>query len=364
MVGVARALQDAGHEVRVATSEEFCSAVASLGLRPSAAGISDQDMVGEARRRWPEVEHEPPSSWAARMFTDIAAPPMVTDLQKAIAAWRPDLVVREEGEYGAPVAAAAAGVPWITHGWGRPLPTSGEAETVATRVAPLWREAGLPPPDAGGLYGALVLDPCPPSLYGGDRPPFRVRPLRPTVDDPPGARDSFEWPSRPLAYVGFGTVPLYRDQPALIATVVEALLAAGFSSVVTTPDSELGRELRSLDAEHVRVHEWVSLPCLLPSCDLVVCHGGAGTVLAALASGVPLLLLPRGAPSQLRMSRACGERGVAHALAPDGVGRSQLDAALADLTDDHRFAGAARELAEEIAGMPDAAEVAHSLTGS
>jgi UDP:flavonoid glycosyltransferase YjiC (YdhE family) len=87
-------------------------------------------------------------------------------------------------------------------------------------------------------------------------------------------------------------------------------------------------------------------------------------VLAALASGVPLLLLPRGAPSQLRMSRACGERGVAHALAPDDVGRSQLDAALADLTDHNRFAAAARELADEIAGMPDAAEVAHSLTGT
>jgi hypothetical protein len=49
-------------------------------------------------------------------------------------------------------------------------------------------------------------------------------------------------------------------------------------------------------------------------------------------------------------------------LAPDDAGRSQVDAVLADLTDHKRFAGAARELADEIAGMPSADEVARSVT--
>jgi UDP:flavonoid glycosyltransferase YjiC (YdhE family) len=34
---------------------------------------------------------------------------------------------------------------------------------------------------------------------------------------------------------------------------------------------------------------------VLPRCAAVVCHGGAGTMLGALAHGLPLLMLPRGA---------------------------------------------------------------------
>jgi UDP:flavonoid glycosyltransferase YjiC (YdhE family) len=288
-------------------------------------------LVAEATRRWPETSREPPARWAVRMFTDIAAPAMASDLSRLFRSWRPDLIVREEGEYGAPLAATAAGIPWVTHGWGSPL-------------APVHAERP---------YGAALLDSCPPSLqsaHPADPPRRAVRPVPTELRAPPA-----EWqpPPPPFAYVGFGTVPLYSDRTELLPAVVRAVLASGLDVVVTTRDRRSADELRRLDEARVRVYEWVSLPRLLPRCRLVVSHGGAGTTLASLAAGVPLLLLPQGSPSQLRLSSACAARGVARVLAPQEAAPASLEEALADVLADGRIRTATAELALEIAHMPD-----------
>ncbi|MCU1450080.1 MAG: jadS [Acidimicrobiales bacterium] len=362
MVGMAQALADAGHEVVVATAGEVCSDVEGLGLATAAAGMSSEAMVTEARARWPATAYEPPATWALRMFAEIAAPTMLADLVAVVVALRPDVIVREEGEFAGPVAAAAARVPWVTHGWGSPIQPPGEREALAAWIAPLWRRAALEPPSAGGLNGTMVLDPCPASLYQnalvvGTRQP--VRPTTPPATDEP----SITWPDsgRPLAYLGFGTVPLYRDAPELMTAAVESLLSAGYDAVVTSSDPRLARQLSERAPDRVQVERWVSLPALFERCDLVVCHGGAGTVLTALGAAVPLLLLPRGAPSQLRMSSACRARGVARVVEAHETTERNLREALAAIAHDERYRSAAHEVATEIAAMPSAAEVVHRL---
>ncbi|MDX6688807.1 MAG: hypothetical protein QOG15_264 [Solirubrobacteraceae bacterium] len=353
MVAAAHALARAGHDVTVATAKNLCPTVSSLGLRAVAAGIDDVSMVAEARRRWPETEHEPPAKWAVRMFTDIAAPAMITSLQSVLADTRPELIVREEGEHGGPVAAATAGIPWATHGWGSPRPPLSTRDALARAVTPLWHAAGLPAPRASDLDGIGVLDPCPPSLYGDDAPlsAHSIRPETPATSS--GANFRVSTAERPLAYVGFGTVPLYRDRPELITEIAEALLARGFDPIITTPDPQLTRRLVSLAPGRVHVQQWLSLPKTLQACALVACHGGAGTVLAALAAGIPLLLLPQGAPSQARMSHACQLRGVARVLDSRAADASTLDDAVHALTGD-QYHTTAQQLAAEIAAMPRA----------
>lgn len=364
MIATAQALARAGHEVTVATAADLRPTVAALGLHAVPCGIDDATMVTEARRRWPEIEHEPPTSWAVRMFTDIAAPAMAADLESIIASARPDLIVREEGEHGAPIAAAAAEVSWLTHAWGSPRPPRAAREAVATAVAPLWEAAGLAAPAAIDLDGIAVLDPCPPSLYGeGVR--SRAWPIRPVTPALRRASDlRLAPPKRPLAYVGFGTVPLYGDRPALLTAIVTALLHRGIDAVVTTPDDQLAERLTSLAPDRVQVARWLSIPDTLKSCTLAVCHGGAGTVLAALATGIPLLLLPQGAPSQARMSDACQRRGVARVVQSEPAVAQVLDEALNALTTDARFTTTAQELAAEIDAMPaadDAITTIHAL---
>jgi UDP:flavonoid glycosyltransferase YjiC (YdhE family) len=209
----------------------------------------------------------------------------------------------------------------------------------------------------------MVIDPCPASLYLAEPVPANIRqPVRPTT--PSTSHERIAAPrasARPLAYLGFGTVPLYRDAPKLMTTAAESLLSAGYEVLVTTGDPVLARELAALAPDRVQVETWLSLPSVFARCALVACHGGAGTVLTALAAGVPLLLLPRGAPSQMRMSEACRARGVARVVGPDATTRSELDGALAAIGQDDRYRTTAREMATELAAMPSAAETVRRL---
>ena len=353
MVGLARALGRHGDDVLFATGVDLCPVVAARGLAAAEAGRTDEELVAEARRRWPDATSSTPSSWTVRMFCEIAAPAMAEDLHALMEQWRPDVVVREEGEHGAPVAAAAAGIPWVTHGWGSPLPPPDALADREPLLRPLWERAGLQPPVGAACYGAAVVDPCPPSLYAGPPLARRRRVVRPGE---PAATAERAAPVRRSAYVGFGTVPLFRDVPATIRAAVEALLELGFEVTVTTASEDLSSQLRALDPRHVRLERWVDLAPLLQSCEVVVCHGGAGTVLSALAAGVPLVLAPQGAPSQERMSAACEARGVGRTVRDHDV-----RAAVAEVIADDRFHAAAAEVAAEIAAMPDPASLAAVL---
>src|SRR5262249_12100986 len=121
LLDLACALQLAGHGVRVATNKEFHGVIAGAGLQPVPAGMSNVEMRERRSRRWPETDAQPVSAWATRMWAQVMAPSTLADLLVCMEEWPPDVVLHEEGEYAAPVAAARAGIPWVTHGWGSPL---------------------------------------------------------------------------------------------------------------------------------------------------------------------------------------------------------------------------------------------------
>ncbi len=359
MMGLGRALAREGHEVLFATSSELCPVVATAGLVPARAGLDDAAAVAEARNRWPETTWAPPPTWTSRMFCEIAAPAMAADLAHLLDEWRPDVIVREEGEHGAPLAAAAAGIPWVTHGWGSPLAGQDALTHLSRLLGPVWERAGLCAPEGAALYGAAVLDPCPPSLYRRP-PPGRGRSvIRPNVEGDPGRTGNLQRGRH--AYVGFGTVPLFSDVPALIRAVVVALLELDVGVTVTTGNEALAHDIRSLAPERVHVERWVDLPRVLRSCIVAVGHGGAGTVLSALAAGVPLLLVPQGAPSQVRMTTACEARGVGRSFVWTGENPIDLRRALSEVVSSELMHSAAAAVATEIAAMPPPSRAAAVL---
>ena len=353
LLGVARSLVEKGHDVVVATSSTFCPVVATAGLQPHPAGMDDGALVAEARRRWPETASLPAANWTPRMFSEIAAPAMAADLGPFIDRWRPNVVVREEGEYGSAVASAARAVPWVTHGWGSPLQSEDSLVELGRLLSPLWEGVGLVAPAGAEFYGAAVFDPCPPSLYVEAPAIAQRHGVRPTFRHELGERSPGKGAGRQQAYVGFGTVPLFRDDPQLTRAAIEPLVAAGFDVTVTTGDGDLVGTIEGAHRTCVRVERWVELPELLEKCSLAVCHGGAGTFLSALGAGVPLVLLPRGAPSQQRMSAACEKRGVGRAVVWNGANADELRAAITEVTSDESFAVAAASVAREVAAMPD-----------
>jgi UDP:flavonoid glycosyltransferase YjiC (YdhE family) len=90
---------------------------------------------------------------------------------------------------------------------------------------------------------------------------------------------------------------------------------------------------------------------LLPHCDVVVSHGGSGSVIGALAHGLPSIVIPMGADQPHNAAR-CEALGVGRVLdaveaTPEDV-RDTVAAVLADPT----YRRAAERIRAEIAALP------------
>jgi UDP:flavonoid glycosyltransferase YjiC (YdhE family) len=101
--------------------------------------------------------------------------------------------------------------------------------------------------------------------------------------------------------------------------------------------------------------EYLPLGPVLERAALVVCHAGAGTTLAALSLGVPLLLLPQGA-DQFHIAECVERAGAGHRLDLDRCGE-QVRTALVD----PGLRRGARLIQREIAAMPDVVAAASAL---
>lgn len=111
---------------------------------------------------------------------------------------------------------------------------------------------------------------------------------------------------------------------------------------------------------NVRVERWVPQHELLPQCSLVVSHGGSGSVLGALAHGLPMVLLPLGADQPLNAER-CATLGVARVLDAVSVTPAQVREAANAVLAEARHRVAAGRLRDEIAALPDPADAVHRI---
>jgi UDP:flavonoid glycosyltransferase YjiC (YdhE family) len=105
-----------------------------------------------------------------------------------------------------------------------------------------------------------------------------------------------------------------------------------------------------------RVVRYLPVTGLLESASLLVFHAGSGTTLAALAAGVPMVMLPVAA-DQPENAERCVAAGAAVALPPDARGADEVRAAAAAVIADRAYATAAGRLRDEIARMPPPADV-------
>jgi UDP:flavonoid glycosyltransferase YjiC (YdhE family) len=98
---------------------------------------------------------------------------------------------------------------------------------------------------------------------------------------------------------------------------------------------------------------------LLPRASLVVTHAGLGTVMAALAHGVPLLCMPLGRDQFFNASRV-EAIGAGRAIGAD-AGVEAIAAAVRALLHDEAAQAAARRFATVIAGYGGAAAAVEQL---
>ena len=127
-----------------------------------------------------------------------------------------------------------------------------------------------------------------------DPAPSNVRYVGPILDDP-GWVGEWEnpWPAddrRPLVVVSFSTT--YQNQRSAIERVMEGVAGLDVRVLVTLGPAMSKQRFQS--SENVEVVSEAPHTEVFPHAAAVVTHGGHGTVIRALASGVPLLCMPMG----------------------------------------------------------------------
>ena len=362
LLPLAIAARDAGHDVAVVAGASVHDAIAATGLRHVDVGPPDlasvfahvPERAGLTGRALALV------TWR-RAFAGILAEEMASGVIDLAQAWRPDLVVHEDSEQGSWIAAERLGVPHIAlqaTAWRGTLMRASREPLGGLRA-----RYGLPAdPGLERWHAAGFLTTRPPALYNpDDAMPAATRPIRPEASDEVIASTP-EWvgerdPSIRRVAITLGTaVP---DRAATLAALVDAFADLDAEVVVTTGP---GIDLDALGVvpRNVRVEAWVPMSRLLPTCDVLAFHGGSGTMLAALAAGVPLVSMPVAADQPDNADR-CAAAGVGVTLGPGERDPQSVRRAVEHVLDTPGFGVAARRVRDEIRAMPSPPAVVPDL---
>ena len=354
---LALALHAAGHEVAFATTPFFCTDIAGYGFRCFPVG---EDDWLKPQERPPVLAQQPgPPAQARDVARDVFLPNAVQRLPALLALareWRPDLIVREQTEYAAPLVAECLGIPHATLQISAWRGIDAEAP-VLSGLDRLRAELGLPPDPAGRmLYRHLLLVPLPPRFIDPALAlPETARFIRHVSFDrddraPNGLPDWFgELAALPTVYATLGTA--YNRTPGVFAAILAGLRDEPINLIATINHNQ---DPDAFGAQPARVHVERYLPqsLVIPHCAAVVTHGGSGTVRTALDCGVPLVVLPIAA-DQPENARRCVTLGVGRSIPPDGRTPAAIRAATrAVLRDDHYRRNAAR-VRDEYHTLPD-----------
>ncbi|MDT0263951.1 glycosyltransferase [Jatrophihabitans lederbergiae] len=348
---IARELAARGHQVRYACQELMVRTVEAEGLIAIASG--GRTLLDPSARR-PLVtldrnaeEQAVRGTFAGRIATERAG-----RVREIAGHWKPDAIIRDELDFGAAVAAEALEIP---HAGVTVLAAGGmiRAALVADPLTALRAQYGLgADPALSMLHRYLTLTPVPPSYRDPTDPlPSTAHHLRPAVLEAVGDTGPAPPGDRPTVYFTLGTI-FHQESGDLFGRVLAGLRDLAADVIVTVGRELDPRELGEQPA-HVRVERFIPHASLLPHCAAVVSHAGSGSVIGALAFGVPSVLLPMGADQPLNGDR-CAALGVAKVLDPVTCSPQQVGQAVLDVLDVPSYRAAASRLRIEIRELPHA----------
>jgi MGT family glycosyltransferase len=341
--GLAAALVDRGHDVRVIGSEGLQTRFERVGARfrpfPRAepphlkeSGVSEDNELGLTR------------FMSGRRLAE--------DVLEELGSEPTDVAVVDAFLSGGLAAAEKAGVPAV------PLVHVLYAPTVDGPLATQWdptrpmvestrRRLEIPELDPAaplmvGLWSRcpIVLACVPQSFdFPSDHLPSNARYVGPILDAPMA---SPRQPGGDRVLISFSTTAmrqgdvLQRSLDALANVDVEVVCTLG------------GIAIEGLTAPpNASISDWISHSEVLPRTDVVVTHAGLSTVMTALASGVPMVCMPMGRDQPLNAQRVA-TLGLGIELSPEASAEAIRDAVTGVLADEN-FQHQADSMAEEIA---------------
>jgi UDP:flavonoid glycosyltransferase YjiC (YdhE family) len=352
LVPLAQAAQAAGHTV-------------AFGCSPTMSGMVEREgftafILGSGTDEPPERLPLRPLDQAREdaefrdLFAQEAARSRVPLIQDLCERWQPDIVLCDEADFGAMLAAEKQGLPYGT------MMVMAEGSFVRRElISGVLNEVrsayDLPPdPQLAMLSRYLVLSSFPPSFRNPAYPlPSTVQFFRPPL---PQLTDGLRppWtqaiPGGPAAYFTLGTV-FNTESGDLFARVLTGLRELTLNVLVT-----VGRHIDPAEfgpqPEHIQIKRYVPQAEVLPFCDLVIAHGGSGSLLGTLSHGLPMLLLPMGA-DQLLNAQRCAQLGLGQWLDPLMATPTQVRESVNMLLTTPAYREAAGRMRDEIRALPD-----------
>jgi UDP:flavonoid glycosyltransferase YjiC (YdhE family) len=365
MAPLARELSGRGHDLRVAASPAFAEAVTDAGLVHAPAGLPWLESAADTH--FPGFSAAGPLAGLATLFGEPSAR-LAADVLASRGSWAPDLIVRDNTELGGWAVAHVLGVPDVVFGVIErlPLPAMGAFADQLAALRAAYPE--LAAADASSTFGDVYLEPAPPALLTVQGIPGQV-PTRPAEvgTDGPGAPEWLQQlGDRRVVYLTLGTV--FHRQRLLLDILLEALRTEDVDVVLTYGAQGTPTQL----PPNVWAAPYIPQGLILPLCSAVLCHAGRGSVLGALAHGVPLVLTPLTADQPVTAA-ACERAGVARVLAtehmdlpgrtvpitvPERLTVDSVRNAVRAVLDDPSYATAAAAVRAQIATMPAVSETA------
>ena len=351
LIPVARAAGAAGHTVAFGCGPSMVSTVEAAGFTvfPLGAGAAGPPERLPLRPLDAAREDQEFRDRFARHAARYRAPHIIA----LCIEWQPGVLVCDETDFGAMLAAEHLGLPYATV----LVMAAGSfvrTELVGEALNELRAGHGLPPDlELEMLRRYLVLSPFPPSLRDPAYPlpatAHLFRPLVPEAAEGPTPAWSSRPPGVPVVYFTLGTV-FNMESGDLFTRVLAGLRDLPVNVIVTVGPHLDPVELGPQPA-NVYLERYIAQESILPHCSLVVSHGGSGSVTGALAHGLPSVLVPMGADQPMNAAR-CMQLGVARVLDPIEATPGAVRTAVSAVLTDTGYRQAAGQIQDEFAAMP------------
>jgi UDP:flavonoid glycosyltransferase YjiC (YdhE family) len=344
LVPLAWALRSTGHDLLLATAGRAVALGAGAGLPTVdvAPGTDMNAVIAHATQGTGGFSGAGDAQERAIVLFAALSRAMLDGLRRCAQDWQPHVVIYEGLHAAGAVVAAERGVPGVEHriGWAAPP---------GHMVARMW--PALTP--AAVVPVVATIGVAPPGLSPVPDPGWSVRPV-PYTGGAPVPDGVLTAPQLPRVLVTLGTVAPQLGGAGIVGKLIEALVPEPVEQLVA-----LGADPEVLGPlpPSVHAHRWVPLTVALPHCSVIVHHGGAGTSLAAIAAGIPQVVVPQGA-DQFLNADSMAQHGCAIRSEDDPeMLRTAVRRALSGELDERVAA-----LRDEAAAMPTPSAVAADLT--
>lgn len=353
-----------GHEVLVVAPPAMAAIVAETGHAFRAGGEPAEEEIAPLREQLVQL---PPGEAAVvgngELFGRLATQAMLSEMADTVVEWCPDLVLREPCEHASTIVATRHGIPLAQVAISA---AQSEWAAIGTAASAL-RELGA---DVEAQMRAMpYLSAFPEAL---DPSPFAVTTRFHAPAGPPAALPAW-WGGAggPFVYVTFGTVLGHMSIAGQVYRAALDAVADFDARVLFTVGHRFDPAALYPMPRKVHVEAWVDQDRVFAEADLVVCHGGSGTVNGALFAGVPMVTVPLFA-DQFDNARRIAAAGAGLTVGADKRGRrtngavdaGDLAAAITDALASSTLGRRAREIGRQMAATPGAdAVVADLLRG-